>query len=136
MDTPGQRLEYYIKRIVEVSVPDFASMIDIEYKTIYQSIRNQTKSIIGRNTLKKINSVFPNFPWEWIKEGKGEIPGKETAERKPLKPELESESDCQECKEKDEEINRLKDNLIDCLMDYKILANELLEVYGIRTPDD
>lgn len=125
MNTPGQRLDYYIKRIAGVSVPDFATLIDIEYKTLYQSIRNQTKSIIGRNTLKKIISVFPYFPWDWIKEGKGEIPGKETAERRPLKPIPESE--CKECKAKDEEINRLKDSLIDILMDYKMMAKECLK---------
>lgn len=103
MNTPGGRLKYWIEKVAKTSVTRFAEEIGAEHKTLYVSIDNKVKSIIGRATREKIVAVYPNFPWAWISTGAGDMPDEITAARNK-----KEEVGCIECRLKDMEIQSLR----------------------------
>jgi hypothetical protein len=105
MNTPGERMKFWIEKIVEVSVVQFADYINVEPKSVYNIINNRNKTIIGKGTKALIFDRFPNFPWLWIKDG-GDTPDKDTATMVE-----HSTKNCPECRIKDMEIAALKEEI-------------------------
>lgn len=84
METPGQRFQYWITKVVGVSIVRMAEIIGVEHRTLYNVIHNQNVTVIGKKTLTLLKQKFPKFPWEWIKDGVGETPDKSTAEMREV----------------------------------------------------
>jgi hypothetical protein len=103
MKSPGERMEYYIKRILRISVPDFASLLGVQDKTVYNIIHDDIQSVIGKSTLEDIFRMFPKFPWDWVRTGEGPVPDEETAERAVIE-----RADSEALKLRDKEIDILK----------------------------
>lgn len=80
METPGERMKYFIEQVIGIGVPVFSEIVGVQSKTIYNIIGNEIGSIIGKSTSEKIKKQYPKFPFIWIKKG-GEIPFTDTAER-------------------------------------------------------
>lgn len=107
METPGQRFHYWITKVVGVSIVRMAEIIGVEHRTLYNVIHNQNVTIIGKKTLALLKQKFPRFPWEWIRDGVGETPDRDTAEIR----EATAIADGADMKIKDMEIQSLrKDN--------------------------
>lgn len=80
METPGQRFQYWVTKVVGVSIVKMAEIIGVEHRTLYNVIHDQNVTIIGKKTLTLLKQKFPKFPWQWIKEGTGDAPDASTAE--------------------------------------------------------
>lgn len=98
METPGDRMKHYIEKLIEISVPEFAEIIGVQSKSVYNIINNEIGSVIGKATADKIKKHYPKFPMQWVKNGVG-TPGKDTAERR-----TNFTPECDDCKYKDKTI--------------------------------
>ena len=108
METPGQRLKYYIEEVIMESPSSFSEIIGLrEANTIANYCRNAPMTT---KMLKKMVMAIKDFPLEWIKTGEGERPKIGSGVKKSLSL-LEEKQDfsCLLCKEKDFIIAELKE---------------------------
>jgi hypothetical protein len=80
MKTPGERMAYWIRDVLRLSVEQYADTLGMEARSIYDILNNKTKSVIGKKAKVSSMRIYPKFPLEWILTGKGEVPDKNTAE--------------------------------------------------------
>src|SRR5512133_319043 len=124
METPGERMKYYVEKMVGLSIPDFADTVDVEAKTIYNIVNNKLNSPIGRTTLKKVLLKYPKFPVKWIQHG-GDRPSDDTARMS-----TETQPNHEDMKAKDREIELLNKEIVFLNGRIKALERDNDRLYG------
>jgi len=112
-----ERLQIVITELL-MSIPEFAREIGVSDDLIYKTLKG--KAVITPYLKKKIYDTFPQLNKEWFEEGKGQM-YKWKLEEKAEKYEIS----WQKCKQKDNEIAKLRAELNETQKDYIDLLKEV-----------